>query len=329
MKRKALLAGFAGAAALALTLTACSSDSGSGGGEGGEGSNQEVTILTNWFAQAEQGGYWAAEAEGIAADKGIDLTVNQGGPGIQTIPQVAAGEADFGVGNADEVLVAAESGLPIVAVAAGPAKNLQCMAYHEESGITGFDDLNGHTVARVPSPYWDYIRDSFELDDVNEINIGDLATFQNDPNMVTQCFISSEPFVIENQGIENIGYLSVADDGGYNAYQNLLFTTQKFIDENPETVQAVVDASIEGWQAMLEDPTATKDLILSTNTDGDPEVFDYTLELFKSDESYLGGAEVGKMTDDRWKELSEQLIGIGLLPEDFDPSKAYTTEFVK
>lgn len=327
MNRKALIAGLAGIAALALTLTGCAG--GDSGSDGGEGSGKEATILTNWFAQAEQGGYWAAEAEGLAEKHGVDLKVSQGGPGIQTIPQVAAGEADFGVGNADEVLVAIDSGLPIVAVAAGPAKNLQCMAYHESTGIAGFEDLNGHTVARVPSPYWDYIRDSFKLDQVNEINIGDLASFQNDQDMVTQCFMTSEPFIIEKMGMTDVGYLSVADDGGYNAYQNLLFTTQRFIDENPETVQAVVDASVEGWSAMLEDPTATKELIMKTNSDGDPEVFDYTVDLFKTDESLLGGDEVGQMTDERWNELSEQLVGIGLLSEDFDVSKAYTTEFLK
>ncbi|MFV0252725.1 MAG: ABC transporter substrate-binding protein [Beutenbergiaceae bacterium] len=322
----------AGVAALALGLAACSGDTSgdepsgdTSSGDGG-GDMATATILTNWFAQAEQGGYWAAQAEGLATDRGVELTVNQGGPGIQTIPQVAAGEADFGVGNADEVLVAVESGVPIVAVAAGPARNLQCMAYHEASGISSFTDLNGYTVARVPSPYWDYIRESNDLTDVNEINIADLATFQNDPNMVTQCFITSEPYILEQAGVTDVGFLLVGEDGGYNAYQNLLFTTQSFIDENPDTVQAVVEASMEGWQAMIEDPTATKQLILATNTDGDPGVFDYTVNLFTEDSSYLGDAP-GTMTDERWSELGAQLEEIDMLPEGFDVTQAYTLEF--
>lgn len=325
MKRQTLI-GIAGAAVLALGLAGC----GGGGGNEADGADgpQEATILTNWFAQAEQGGYWAAEAEGIAEKNGVDLTVKQGGPGIQTIPQVAAGEADFGVGNADEVLVAVESGLPIVAVAAGPAKNLQCMAYHESTGIAGFEDLNGHTVARVPSPYWDYIRDSFDLTDVNEINIGDLASFQNDTDLVTQCFITSEPYTIEKMGMTDVGYLRVFEDGGYNAYQNLLFTSQRFIDEHPDVVQAVVESSTAGWQALVDDPAATKDLVMKTNPDGDPGVFDYTVGLFSDDPSYLG-EHIGEMTDDRWNELGEQLAQVDLLPKDFDVSKAYTTEFLK
>lgn len=327
MKRKVLI-GLAGVAALALGLTGCGGSSDDGGGGDGGGGASSATILTNWFAQAEQGGYWAAQAEGLAEAQGVELTVNQGGPGIQTIPQVAAGEADFGVANADEVLVAVSNGLPIVAVAAGPAVNLQCMAYHESTGIQGFGDLNGHTVARVPSPYWDYIRDSFELTDVNEINLGDLASFQNDENLVTQCFITSEPFTIEQMGMTDVGYLLVGEDGGYNAYQNLLFTTQQFIDENPDTVQAVVESSIAGWQALLDDPTKTKDLITQTNPDGDPAVFDYTVGLFKDDPKYLGD-DIGNLDPARWTELRDQLIQIDLLPADFDETKAYTTEFLK
>lgn len=315
--------GLAGAAALVLGLTGCA-----GGGDEGDGEAATASILTNWFAQAEQGGYWAAEAEGLAEDAGVDLTVTQGGPGIQTIPQVAAGEADFGVANADEVLVAVSNGLPIVAVAAGPAKNLQCMAYHESTGIEGFEDLEGHTVARVPSPYWDYIRDSFELTDVNEVNIADLATFQNDEEMVSQCFITSEPYNIEEMGIEDVGYLLVGEDGGYNAYQNLLFTTIPFLDQNPEVVEAVVGASVDGWQVMMDDPTATKELIMATNTDADPEVFDYTIGVFEDDPEMLGD-NIGDLSDERWQELTEQLIQIDLLPGDFDPSEAYTTEFLQ
>lgn len=314
--------GIAGAMAFALGLSACSSAAPEDSAEA-----TSATILTNWFAQAEQGGYWAAQAEGLAEDRGVDLTVMQGGPGIQTIPQVAAGEADFGVGNADEVLVAVASGLPIVAVTAGPAKNLQCMAYHESTGIEGFGDLNGHTVARVPSPYWDYIRTEFDLNDVHEINIGDLASFQNDENLVTQCFLTSEPYTIEEMGIEGVGYLSVADDGGYNAYQNLLYTTQDFIDQHPDVVEAVVQASNEGWQAMLDDPTATKALIMETNPDGDPGVFDYAVGLFKSDPSLLGD-DIGSMSAERWAELNEQLQQIELVPAGFDETAAYTTEFL-
>lgn len=286
-----------------------------------------ATILSNWFAESSQGGYWAAEAEGLAAARGVDLEVKQGGPGIQTIPQVTAGQADFGIGNADEILVAVSNGLPIVAVATGEKQNIQCLAYHESTGIKGFADLNGHTVSRVPSPYWDFIKWKFKLDNVHEINIGSLANFKNDPDLVLQCFIIQEPYEIEQMGLKDVGYLRVGVEGGYKSDQTMLFTTKKLAQEKPELVKAVVQASNEGWAKMMDDPTKTKALIMKTNPDGDPGAFDYSLKVFKENPDILGGPDYGIMSPDRFKELKEQLVDIGLLKADFDETQAYDMQF--
>lgn len=324
--RSARNAGLAVLAATTLALAGCSNP---GEGEAGDSGAQEelgaATILTNWFAQAEQGPYWAAEAEQLAEERGVSLSVSEGGPGIQTIPQVAAGEADFGVGNADEIAVAAANGLPVVAVMAGFEQNIQCLAYHESTGIEDFDDLNGYRVAQSLIPYWDYLKHEYSLDEVEEVNIGSLAIFEEDEDLVQQCFFTSEPFVIEQEGIADIGYLMVRDSG-FNPYQNMLFTTQGLIDENPELVNAVVEASIEGWDAMLEDPAATKELILEVNNDADPDLFDYTIDMLRDDPSLIG-ENPGAQSDGRWETLGEQLVEIDLVSEDFDITQAYTTQF--
>lgn len=356
MKRK-LIAVLSMVAATSMVLAACGSSSGDSGSsdtsstqpaedsasdepsedaaepsEDAGDSSEDVpdlghaTILTNWFAESSQGGYWAAQAEGLASARGVDLEVKQGGPGIQTIPQVTAGEADFGIGNADEILVAVSNGLPIVAVATGQAQNIQCLAYHEGTGIKSFADLNGHTVSRVPSPYWDYIKWAFKLDNVEEVNIGSLAQLKEDEGLVLQCFIIQEPYEIEQAGMTDIGYLQVGVEGGYKSDQTMLFTTQKLIDENPELVRAVVQASNEGWGKMLDDPTKTKALIQQVNPDGSEGAFDYSLDYFRDHPEVLGTPH-GAISPERFAELKEQLMDIGLLTADFDETKAYTTEF--
>jgi len=35
------------------------------------------------------------------------------------------------------------------------------------------------------------------------------------------------------------------------------------------------------------------------------------------------------MTDERWSNMVETMIGLGLLPADFDPTDAYTLDFVR
>src|ERR1041385_3684805 len=61
-----------------------------------------VKILNNWFAEAEQGGYWQAAAQDLAGAKGYKIVSLQGGPGIQTLPQVISGKAQFGVADSDQ-----------------------------------------------------------------------------------------------------------------------------------------------------------------------------------------------------------------------------------
>lgn len=287
---------------------------------------QSATILTNWFAQAEQGGYWEAMGKQYAKDKKITLTVKQGGPGIQTLPQVAAGKFAFGVANADEILVARKNGLPVVAVAAGFDTNLQCMMFHADQPIKTFADINGHQVSRVPSPYFDYLKSHFKLTDIKDINFtGSLADFKRNDNLVQQCFVSSEPFFAKKEGID-IGYLSVAKDGGYNPYGNLLFTTDATIKKNPALVTAVVGSVVQGWTDFLADPSAAKTAAIAANKDVDPDAFDYAAGTIKTG-NYVG-SPAGGMTDERWKELRDQLAEIKQVPADFDYTKAFSTEFL-
>jgi NitT/TauT family transport system substrate-binding protein len=315
--------------AVTLATTACSSSSsssGSGSGSGSGGKAQTASILQNWFAQAEQGGYWDAMSKQYAKAKGVTITVQQGGPGIQTIPQVAAGKATFGVGNADEILVARKNGLPVVAVAAGFDTNLQCMMFHKDAGISSFTDLNGHQVAAVPSPYFDYLKSHFKLSNIKQVNYtGSMATFKLNNDLVQQCFVTAEPYVAQQQNIP-AGFLSVAKDGGYNPYGNLLFTTEKVIKDNPNMVRAVVSAVTQGWTDFLSDPSVAKSAVIAANKDNDPAAFDYSAKAIK-DGNYLG-ATVGAMTDARWKTLSDQLASVGDLPAGFDYSKAFTTQFL-
>ncbi|MFI0366554.1 ABC transporter substrate-binding protein [Actinomadura sp. 1N219] len=312
-------------AVAAVALLAASAGC-AGQAAGGAGTKDPV-ILTNWFAQAEQGGYWQAAAEQPAKSDGVTINVKQGGPSIQTIPQVTSGQATFGVGNADEVLVARKNGLPIVAVAAGFDTNLQCMMFHKPAGIRTFKDLNGHMVARTPSPYWDFLKHQYGLSKVKEINnTGSLADYKRQQGFVQQCFVTSEPYTARKEGVKDFAMLSVAKDGGYNPYGNLLFTTERVINENPELVKQVVAAVVQGWKNFNSDPSKAKALVQKTNPDSVPDAFDFAAKTIREG-GYLGG-KPGSMTDERWKTLRDQLGAAGVVPKDFDYGKAFSTKYL-
>ncbi|WP_026556145.1 ABC transporter substrate-binding protein [Arthrobacter sp. 35W] len=323
MKLKHLATAVASAAVIALGATAC----GSAAATGPSAANpQTATILMNWFAQAEQGGYWDAMQNQTVKDSGVTLKVQQGGPGIQTIAQVAAGQSDFGIANADDVMVARKNGLPIVAVAAAYDTNLQCIMSHKAIGATSFEALNGHQISRVPSPYFDYLKSHFKLDNIEEINYtGSLADFKRNDNLALQCYVTSDVYNAEKEGID-INVLNIAKDGGYNPYGLLLFTTDKLVKEKPELVKSVVKASVAGWKSFQADPTAAKTAVMAANKDADSATFDAAVKTIK-DGNYLG-ASIGSMTEERWNTLRDQLASIGQVPAGFDAKTAYTNDFL-
>jgi len=323
MRASKILATIASTAVIALGATACNSTT----EQAPSAANpQTASILMNYFAQAEQGGYWDAMQNQYAKRQGITLTVQQGGPGIQTIPQVAAGKADFGIANADEVMVARKNGLPIVAVASAYDTNLFCLMSHKSLGITSFAQLNGQQVARRPAPYFDYLKSHFKLDDVKEINFtGSLADFKRNDKLIQQCFVTSDVYNIGKEGID-VNVLSIAKDGGYNPYGLVLFSTDKTIKENPGLVGAVVSSSIKGWKNFLADPADAKTAVVAANPDADPDTFDAAAKTIK-DGNYLGSS-IGTMTVERWTTLRDQLASIGQIPADFNPTSAYTNDFL-
>ena len=55
---------------------------------------EKFTYMTNWYAQAEHGGFYQAVATGIYKKYGLDVTVKMGGPQVNIVQLMAADQAD-------------------------------------------------------------------------------------------------------------------------------------------------------------------------------------------------------------------------------------------
>lgn len=299
------------------------SSSGSGGSSGGGAT--PVKLLNNWFPEPETGGFYQAAAKGIDKQHGVQLKVLPGGPQVQTIPQVASGQAQFGIANADQILLAREQGVPVVAVYATFNKYLQCLMYHADAGISGPSDINGHNVAVVPGPnYWLWVKEHFGLDNAKEVNFsGTLSQFKLDKNLVQQCFVTNEPYVAKQLKIPT-KYFVVADLG-FNPYGNMLFTTESTIKDNPKLVRDVVATAKAGWESYLRDPAPANAMIKKEQPQTDPGQAAYA---DKTMGAYIG-KNPGAMTSARWKTLYDQMQTAHLLKKSADPNDAFTTKFLK
>src|SRR5262245_66509614 len=99
----------------------------------------KVTFLTSWYAQAEHGGFYQAKATGIYEKAGLDVTVKMGGPQINGLQLLVAGETDFLMSYDFSVLKAIEQGLPAVTVGTSFQLDLQGLMTHTD--VKGLADL--------------------------------------------------------------------------------------------------------------------------------------------------------------------------------------------
>jgi len=286
-----------------------------------------VRILSNWFAQPDQAGYWQAQQDKLGREAGIEISVLQGGPKIQTIPQVASGQAEFGIGNADDVLLARLRGAPVRAVFAHLDYVPYTLVYHADPAVKSIADLQGRTFAvNIGNAYWEWTKKQFKLAGTREIPVsGDLGLFRNDPKMVQQGYSLFLPARMAAAGVQ-VQQITLASLG-YRPY-DVLFTTDDMIRKNPALVKATIAAVQKGWANYVRNPQGLKPLITGMNKQMTPEVYDAAnKEMIETLISHDLG-RIGCMTDARWSELGGQLRSVAFLPADFDVKQGYDRTLV-
>lgn len=321
-----------------LLLAACGSTESSSSSTNSDGEEKagetkelgEAKLVTNWFAQPEHGGNYAALQQGFYKEEGLEMTIEPGGPQVSATQIVASGEAQFGYTQAEDLLIARDKGIPLVAIGAIFQKSPQVLITHEGT-VADFGDLDGKTVYTAPgSGYWEYIKSAYDLTEVKEMSYtGSLATFIEDENAVTQGYVTSEPYSLDEQGVNN-DYLFI-HDSGFETYANIIFTTEKVIKENPELVQAFMNATVKGWEFYRDNWADVNPYIKEANPELTLEKMEYGA---KAEEELIFGGDAeehgfGYMSEERWSMLQEELLELGIIKNEDDVSEAFTTEFLE
>jgi NitT/TauT family transport system substrate-binding protein len=293
----------------------------------------KVTFLTSWYAQAEHGGYYQAIATGIYKKHGLDVTIKMGGPQVNAVQLVAAGQADFFMGKDFQVLSAIEQGVPLTTVAALFQKEPQGMVTHPE--VNSLADLKGKTVLVATSgrsTWWPWLKSKYGFtDDQARPYTSNMQPFFADKNIAQQGYPGSEPYTAEKAGMK-VKFFLFADEG-YPPYGNTIATMQKTVKERPDVTQRFVKATIEGWKSYLDNPAAGNALIKQDNPKMNDEMLAFAHKKLKELQFFDGGdaAKMGAgiMTDARWKNTYDFMIASGQIKPVANWQQAYTLQFVK
>jgi NitT/TauT family transport system substrate-binding protein len=300
--------------------------------------DDKVSFITDWTAEAEHGGFYQAVAAGIYKKYGLDVTLRQGGPSMNTAQMLAAGAVDLRMGaSSGNALNYVKEGVPAIMVAAIFQKEPSILMAHPGVGNDSLPALKGKPIAisnTTIDTWWKFLVAKFGYTD-SQIRpyTFNIAPFLVDKTLVQQGYVTSEPYAVEQEGKFKPVVFLLADDAGYASYSTTIDTTLKMVAEKPDIVQRFVNASIEGWYGYLYgDPSAANALIMKDNPEMTAAQIAYSIEKMKSygivdsgDALKLG---IGAMADAQWKSFFDSAAAIGLYPKDLDYKKAYTLQFV-
>ena len=295
--------------------------------------NDKVSLLLNWYPEAEHGGFYAAQVHGIFEKYGLEVEIRPGGKTTVVPQELILGRVQFGVANADDVLIARSQDVPLVALMAPIQNGPRCIMVRKDSGITTFAGIKNMKLQIDSSrPYVPFLKSKgFLTEGVDVVPyFGSVAQLVAEKGVATQGYSFSEPFMARQEGVEVVELMM--SEIGYNPYASLLIATENQVGKQSDVCKRMVQASIEGWKKYLEYPKESNAVILSKNKQGIKEnALEFGVVALKPlcIPTAEGDSAIGSMSAQRWTTLSETLVSLKLIDAaKASVDKAYTLRFL-
>lgn len=284
----------------------------------------KVKLQLNWVPEAEHGGFYAAVEHGYYQQAGLEVEILPGGVSAPVTQQLAMNRVQFGVMNADWVVLGRNNGAKIQALMAPIQNSPRCLLVRPETGITGLQNFDNTTLAAKPEdPFLEFTRRKLDWQNkqVTLVPYLSMQAFFSNENYAQQGYSFSEPFLARAQGIDPV--VLMVSELGYNPYTSCLVADESLVAADPDLVRKFVQASIRGWEKYLADPQATNQRIAGLNPDQTVESLQFALDDIRRLCDWDAATQrtllpMGTMENARFDELGRQLREIGFISADDD-----------
>jgi len=234
-----------------------------------------ITLNLQWVTQAQFAGYYVALDKGWYSEEGIDLTIRPGGPDSSSLDAVRIGTAEFGTSLLADIIVASQQKNDLVSIAQIQQTNGLLLIAKKSSGISKPKDFIGKKVG-VWLGNWEaqfnalMAKEGIAANDFTLVSQGfSMDTFINGELDVASAMIYNEYYMVLESGLkpEDINIINYADYG-LDFPGDVLFTSTKISQENPDLCVRMLRASLRGWQYAIEHPEEAADIVLKYDKSG-------------------------------------------------------------
>jgi ABC-type nitrate/sulfonate/bicarbonate transport system substrate-binding protein len=302
---------------------------------------RKVTLVLDWTPNTNHAGFYLAQARGLYAAKGLDVTIIE--PGEDGgLPQLATGNAQFAVSNAEALLPARQQGVDAVSVAAIVQHDTSSLIVPADRGVTRPRELAGKRYGG----YGGELEQALVAELVR-CDGGDPATIENvevgnaDYAVGLQrkdydaVWIFDGWDLIRLRDLEGLDVVSFPfydpAKGDENClpdwYTPLLATSGKLIADDPELVRAFVEATAAGFEIARTDAPAAAAALLAAAPELDRELVERSAAYLAS--RYAdAGRPWGRQDAAVWERFGTFLVDQKIVDGPLDTAGAFTDAFL-
>lgn len=297
---------------------------------------EQVRLGMGFIPNVQFASFYVALEKGYFREAGIDLVIDHDLDEVGNVALVGNGDRQFTVASAEQVMLARSQGLPVVYVMNWWRDYPVAVAALAEANIHTPADLAGKTIG-LPGLFGaSYIgliallesgglaESDVTLDSIGYNQVDALVSGREDAVVV---YTNNEPVQLKLRGYE-VTVVPVSDYA--QLASNGLVTNRETIEQNPELVRRMVQATLRGIRDTLANPDEAFEISkkyvegLDANAAVQREILQATLPFWDAGEGELGASD-----PQAWENMHQILLEMELLPEPVDLDQAYTNAFVE
>jgi signal transduction histidine kinase/ABC-type nitrate/sulfonate/bicarbonate transport system substrate-binding protein len=276
-----------------------------------------------WLDQFQFAGFYVAKEKGFYKDVGLDVELKKYNSSISVLDEVINKKADFGT-NSSSLIVDKSNGKNIVLLGSIFQSSPLILLALKDSKLKYLNDIKNKTLMitneqeRFATFSSMLTSKGVNLSDLNLINhsfnVDDLINKKTD---LMLAYTTNEPFILREKGYEST--IFNPKDYGFDFYEELIFTTNEFAQNNPEIVKDFYKATIKGWEYAFENIEETVNLILNKYNSQNKSLASL---LFEANEMkklvYDKNGKIGTITTEKINLIINTYRVMGLLNNKID-----------
>lgn len=283
---------------------------------------RDITLQLSWLHQFQFAGYYVAKEKGFYKDVGLDVTINEFNFKLDIHKVLEKKEAEFVVGRTS-FIIDKIAGKDLVALASIYQHSPMMLLVREDSNIKTVKDLKNKNImitgdAKNTATIQAMLSSQkITLKDINiqahTFNLDDLINGKTD---AMASYVSNEPIRLKDKNIKyNILH---PKDYGFDFYSGMLFTSQKMIKKDPDSVKAFYDATIKGWEYAFSNIEESAKLIFEKYNSQNKSLDNLIQEgeILKT-LAYDKDERIGKIDIQRIKEIANVFLVMGFINKDY------------